>query len=129
MSKKQVSHITKKSFVFVTTLTASGQVRRTDYTVHMRNTHYQYYLYCMELNSEWIWIYRPMTDNNYIADLPTLKDTACMSEEELFQYSLVWDSVWGSDDMDFETICSIQKSDLEFRKHWIPAGPRRLEVQ
>lgn len=129
MSNKQVSHITKKSFVFITQMDNLGQVRRTDYTVHLCNTKYQYYLYCLELNSEWVWRYRPMTDVRYIGDLPVLKDTTCMSEEELFQYSLVWDSVWGSDDMDFDAICAIQKSDSEFRKHWIPAGPLRLEVQ
>lgn len=106
-------------------------VRRTDFTVNISRGHY-FYLYCIEDTDtgDWIWRYRPSYDVRYIYNLPTLPNTAYMSEEEFFQYSLLWEDVWGSDDMRIEVLNAVQEYELQYREQWgLSYSTETLEVQ
>lgn len=104
------------------------QTKRSDFVVRLGFDMYN--LYCIEHNSEiqekynispgseWVWIFRPSSNHVYIYDLPLLENTALMSEEELFQYSLLWNDVYGSWIMDFDLLQAIQKYEYEHRSEW-----------
>lgn len=97
---------------------------RTDYKLYSEKDDSHYYLYWIhpywsiqtqpapefsETKGEWR--FRPELNTDHIMSLPIVPDISTLSEEELFQFSLVWDDVWGSDVMDMEHLKQIQKHD------------------
>lgn len=92
----------------------TGVFERVDYWVRS-STGKRFYIIHHQDNGRWTWVYKPASDMSNIYDLPTFPDTSLMSEEELFQFSTVWDTIYGADEMDFEEVQLIQKRTTPLR--------------
>ena len=105
----------------------TGVFERVDYWVRSRTGKIVFIIHYQE-NGKWSWVYKSAQDFRNVYDLPTFPDTSLMSEEELFQFSTVWDSVYGSDEMDFEEVQLIQKSTAPLRSSTVQPNPYNIRI-
>lgn len=104
----------------------TGVFERVDYWVRS-STGKSFYIIHHQDNGRWTWVYKPASDMSNIYDLPTFPDTSLMSEEELFQFSTVWDTIYGADEMDFEEVQLIQKRTTPLRTSTVTVD--RFEIR